>query len=138
MIFLPHCRKFEDSKTTLFEQYEKFIDDIELNGASNKSIEWHQLARQLAADLGAEAMNLGMTRQYESSRDIYLLEQSAAIVSLIAFGRSSSDFLNYQKKVHYYKEFYHYESSVIEFDSYVQSPYPWLEPKPMGKSGAVL
>ncbi len=112
MISLPHCRKFEDSKTTLFEQYEKFIDDIELNGASNKSIEWHQLARQLAMDLGSEAMYLGMCREYEFSRDIYLLEQSAAIVSLMAFGRASSDFLKYQKKVHYYKDFFHHQSSV--------------------------
>jgi hypothetical protein len=138
MILLPRCRKFQDSKTTLFDQYEKFIDDVELNGASNKSIEWHKLARQLAMDLGSEAMYLGMCREYETSRDIYSLEQSAAIVSLMAFGRSSSDFLNYQKKVHYYKKFFHYESSVIEFDNYVQSSNPWLEPKPLGKSGTVL
>jgi hypothetical protein len=56
---------------------------------------------QLALDLDAEAMLLGASKAHEGSDDIYWLQQCAAVVSLLAFGKQSSLFKKYEAAVHY-------------------------------------
>jgi hypothetical protein len=116
----PKCPRFLDADPTLFERYACFIQDAILSGTSNRGIEWHQQARVLASDLHSEAMTLGMSRAHEYSDDIYWLDQCAAVVSFIAFGRLSNDFEKYQAAVHYYAAFPNTKPRVIEFDHYVQ------------------
>lgn len=116
----PKCPRFSDADPVLFERYSAFIQDVSLSGTSNRGVEWHQRARALASDLHSEAMALGMSRAYEYSDDIYWLDQCAAVVSFIAFGRLSSDFEKYQAAVHYYAAFPNTKPRVIEFDRYVQ------------------
>jgi len=116
----PKCPRFSDAAPELFDRYAAFIQDASLSGTSNRGVEWHQRARVLASDLHSEAMTLGTSRAHEYSDDIYWLDQCAAVVSLIAFGRLSSDFEKYQAAVHYYAAFPNTKSRVIEFDRYVQ------------------
>jgi len=61
-----------------------------------------------------------MSKAYEGSDDIYWLEQCAAIVSLVAFGRRSTEFEKYEAAVHYYRAFPCTVERVAAFDSYVQ------------------
>lgn len=117
----PRCPRLDDADPSLFERYCEFVRDIDENGSSRRSIEWHRAASSLASDLHSEAVRLGMSKAYEGSGDIYWLEQSAAIVSLLAFGRRSADFEKYQTAVHYYQAFPSVAERVAAFDSYVQS-----------------
>jgi hypothetical protein len=116
----PRCPHFDDANPSLFERYSEFIHDHGENGAEGRSIEWRQAAFSLASDLHSEAVSLGMSKAYESSDDIYWLEQCAAIVSLVAFGRRSPDFEKYEAAVHYYRAFACTAERVAAFDIYVQ------------------
>jgi len=62
-----------------------------------------------------------MSKAYEDSGDIYWLEQCAAIVSLLAFGKQSTNFANYAAGVHYYRAFASTSERVAAFDSYVEN-----------------
>jgi hypothetical protein len=116
----PRCPRFDDAKPSLFERYSEFIKSVEESGTKGRSIEWHQAAVSLASELHSEAVSLGMSRAYEGSDDIYWLEQCAAIVSLVAFGRKSTEFLKYEAAVHYYRAYPNTAERVAAFDSYVQ------------------
>jgi len=117
----PRCPRFDDATPSLFERYCDFIRDIEENGTSERPIEWHQAASSLASDLHSEAVCLGTSKAHEGSDDIYWLEQCAAIISLLAFGRRSSDFEKYEAAVHYYRAFPSTAERVAAFDIYAQS-----------------
>ena len=117
----PKCSRFVDADSSLYDRYLFFIQDVDSSGTGDRDIAWHQSAKTLATDLHSKAVDLGMSRAHEYSDDIYWLDQCAAVVSLIAFGRQSSDFEKYEAAVHYYRNFPSTAPRVMEFDRYVQS-----------------
>lgn len=117
----PRCPHFDDANPSLFERYREFIRDVEENRTTGRSTEWHRGASSLASDLHSEVVSLGMSKAYGGSGDIFWLEQCAAIVSLFAFGRRSTDFEKYRAGVHYYRAFASTAERVAAVDTYVES-----------------
>jgi hypothetical protein len=116
---LLKCPQFDDAEPSLFHRYEAFvIRRLDGNGSDASS---QDIGRQLALDLHSEAVRLGTSKAHEFSDDIYWLEQCAAVVSLLAFGRYSSEFKSYESSVQYYRNFPNTLDRVERFEAYVQS-----------------
>lgn len=118
---LPTCPQLPDADQSVYSDYIAFIQDITSNGVGYRPIEWHKSAEMLAANLHTDAMRLGMSRAYEFSGDIYFLDQCAAVVSFIAFGRKSNLFEKYEAILHQYALHDSTLKRVAEFDRFVQS-----------------
>jgi hypothetical protein len=82
-------------------------------------IEWHRSGVALAEDLHQEAVRLANSRAYEFSRDIYWLDQCAAVVAYVLGGRDSALFQRYAEHVRYYRNFESSRDNVAEFEAYV-------------------
>jgi hypothetical protein len=115
----PACPDLTLVDALLLQRYRVFV--IANDPGTSKTTTNRDYANQLARDLYGKATDLGYCRGTESSFEIYWLVQCAAIVSLLAHGPESEQFLTYRKHVGYDRDCTRTGEQVRMFDEYVAS-----------------
>ncbi|WP_223503836.1 immunity protein Tsi6 family protein [Pseudomonas sp. BF-R-24] len=117
----PACPDLTLVDALLLQRYRVFVIANDPAGWTSETTINRDKASQLAHDLYGKGTDIGYCRGTESSFEIYWLMQCAAIVSLLAHGPQSEQFLTYRKHVDYYRDDASIGEQVRMFDEYVAS-----------------
>ncbi|MGF6201418.1 immunity protein Tsi6 family protein [Pseudomonas laurylsulfatiphila] len=117
----PACPDLTLVDALLLQRYRVFVIANDRAGWTSETTINRDKASQLARDLYSKGTDIGYCRGTESSFEIYWLIQCAAIVSLLAHGPQSEQFLTYRKHVDSNRDSARIGEQVRMFDQYVAS-----------------
>ncbi|WP_394792552.1 hypothetical protein [Rhodoferax sp.] len=116
----PRMPTWSDADADLRKRYDSFIANALDMCTTNGIAGLYQDGLQLASDLKQEARSLGYSKAYESSNDIYWLDQAAATVAFVLGGPQSTIFRQYLADVLYYRSYGSTRGHVEKFLVYTQ------------------
>ncbi|ADE13184.1 conserved hypothetical protein [Sideroxydans lithotrophicus ES-1] len=114
----PRCPEFSVAGKALRQQYQDFLNRWDCSHSSEERDVLRSEAEILADRLYSKALDLGYSKAHELSADIYWLTQCAALVTLLALGRSSKTYLKYEEALLAHKRPYQYTQQLREFVRY--------------------
>ncbi|TDV59175.1 DUF6508 domain-containing protein [Pseudomonas sp. LP_7_YM] len=117
---LPGCPRLWPEDNELRNRYLAYVTHAQEVGPLALTEPCCEEGHKLAQQLHSRAIDLSCAKATEQCAEIYWYLQCAALVSLVADGAESKDFIRFTKDVHHYKNGRMTAGQVWAFDLYVE------------------